>query len=288
MYYTDSGIYKENSSDFLFGEAITLTEKLKTVRKPSGKYSWNQSKHSWSRNACTVVAPTCAILSYWWEERNDEQRKELRDYAVENHWYKSSAWHYMYVWIDCARNFWNEKNPDREMVSFRAERNSDDYWLWLASGFQAVIWYRGNSQWNRDAHDNTILDETAHGDDTYWHIRREEIHTDRYVKAVDNYPWRVVNGKERNDYYVPRENMDDLSRWSETGYYPSAYFLLPVKEITNLPLQDLKYYMVKLKLNSHIWNMVDMNENYSPEERKVIQYKTAEENNRWRLHYWLK
>lgn len=285
IYHTDAWLYKENSSDFLFWDIITLTEKLDTVSEPSGKvYSRNQSKNSRSRNFCTVVAPICAILSYRWEERTDKQRKELRDFAVANYGYSSDRWHYMHVGIDCARKYWNKQNPWKEMLSFRTERDSGEYWLWLSRWFHAVVWYRGNSTRNKDAHDNGILDKVNHWDDTYWHIRRESIWDETYIVALDNYPWRKSWNKEKNNYLVPRWNMDHLRRSDGTGYYPSAYFFLPAGEISRISPDVLKYILWKIQVNSLLRNKINNDPKIRLSEKVRMKEELHKENELWRAY----
>ena len=253
----DWAILDSSDTDFRFGDVITLIEKIKKVKQPNPNYvwSWNQWKFNWSRNWCTFVWPISSVISYRESKRDDIWMRDAWDFCVEEYGYKSSEWHFKTTGEEAVAKYWNEiemkDNEDQQMLYFTVPRLSDEYWYGLSKWYHANVWYRGNAKRNKDRLD-WILSETYHWDGTYGHIRRDRAVDKKYIQAVDNYIGRMIDWKEVNDYLIPRENLESLRRPSstQTWYFPSATFYVPLKEISEIPLDWTKFWLAKITENS--------------------------------------
>lgn len=79
-----------------------------------------------------------------------------------------------------------------------------------------------------------------------------------YILAVDNYEGRKIGNKVVNHYLIPRDNLAKLRNKTskDTGYYPSATFFLPLKAISQIPLDWTKYWLAEITQNSNKRNEV--------------------------------
>jgi hypothetical protein len=258
-FISDGLIYDELATDYLFGDAITLLEQMGKVNKPNPNYiySRNQAKDPKTRNFCTAVAPVSNFITYWQTSWTDAQRYDFRDWAKENYGYVSDKGYSKTVGEKCALQYWNAKNADMQMLGFTEKWLSANYWYAMGQGFEACIAYRGNAKWNSDRVDG-VLDETTHGDSTYGHIRRDRAMDKSYILAVDNYEGRKIGNKVVNHYLIPRDNLAKLRNKTskDTGYYPSATFFLPLKAISQIPLDWTKYWLAEITQNSNKRNEV--------------------------------
>lgn len=287
MFQEDVGIengmvYDEKKTDFLFGDAVTLIEQIGKVALPNAKniYSWNQYTYKETRNYCTVVWPMSSIIGYRWDERVNEQRLEAWNYWAENYGYVSDKGHYKTTGETCTLKYWNALNPNKEMLSFGGSRLSKNYWYGLSKWFEACVGYAGNAAWNNDRRDR-VLSEVDHWEQTYGHIRRDKAIDINYIMAVDNFIGRKIWGKEVNHYLIPRNNLEKLRRKKHglTGYFPSATFFVPLKAVSQIPLDWTKYRLSELTKNSKKWNEAD-NDNRLDQATKLDYQRYLNENNK--------
>lgn len=283
----DAAILDEKETDFRFGDAVTLRERLDRARKPNPNYiySWNQAKYRWSRNFCTAVGTMCAILTYREMERSDEEWRDFRDRCAENYDYVSNKWHKKSTGNEAAAKYWNAKYPDKEMLFFNTRRLSEDYRRWLSFYYDACVGYRGNSSWNADRMD-WVLDNAFHWESTYWHIRRDRALDKDYIRAIDNYKDRMIDWQVVNDYKIPRENLPLLriNSWM-TWYYPTATFFVPLYDISDLPLDRTKYFFGRLRENSKMRNEANSDPKLSDKTKLEIQEFLHQQSSRIRAKF---
>lgn len=275
-YIPDWAKLDHKETDFRFWDAVTLIERLNRSRKPDPSfiYQRNQAKYQRSRNFCTAVATMSAILTYWKLSRSDQERRDFRDYCVDEHGYKSTEWHRKSTWNEASVNYWNKiylPKKGMEMLFFNTNWLSEEYWTGLSMYYDACIGYRGNASWNKDKED-WVLDQARHWEYTYWHIRRDRALDDKYIRAIDNYKWRTINGKEINNYKIPRNNLQLLRLLSwQTGYYPSATFFVPLHDVSDLPLEWTKPLLSRLTENSILREKAHNDVTLSEKNKKDIQ-----------------
>lgn len=154
-------------------------------------YNQNEFASELGYNLCTLYWPMTALSALIGRKLSKEERYELAKLRHKASDFDPSAGGYVYVGIDIVRNWWNAKNPNNKIVSFRVKNRSGTRRRILGNRFAYVSWFYGNAKYNKDASDGWLAG-TYFGTPTYGHCTMELLST-----VVDNYD----NKYDRADYF---------------------------------------------------------------------------------------
>jgi len=214
----DQNTISEN--DFLLWnlEEKTLNDYLENVTPDNPSNFYDQADLKRTRNWCTLFWSFGAVTDLTWHIFSKEEILEIHNIAEKKYWWKENHWGYIYRAVDCVRNYWNTKNPWKEIISFRVDLRSQKDLDLIVKLYKAkktlVIWYKTTTEHWKDSQDNWILDKDCFvscGAKVHWG------HCIRYNHwlNIDNY----INHKKHNSYI--NEKLVKLSK--EGTYFPSAY-----------------------------------------------------------------
>ena len=168
--------------------------------KPA-KHKFKEFRRQFNQNK---INKTWCVYHWWywclidnlWEIRDyDKDLLEL-DWLKEQYWYIQWTWMYVYKWVDMVRNWWNSKELDNPIITYRTTIWSDEFFKIIELWYSVHTWYKWNSKYNEDRKD-WVLNWNEFGTATYWHsIRMTE---EWKLEVVDNYLWRVDNVYEIKD-----------------------------------------------------------------------------------------
>ena len=119
---------------------------------------------------------------------------------------------------DVIRKEWNERNPDKKIVSFRENFLAPKFWEYANVGHHFVMGGYVSSQYWHDALDDGVLDE-FYSKGNFGHCWSGFKKDDKTLVFVDNYPYR-----NHNSYEV---KIDDAYKLKRAGtLFHSAYFFI--------------------------------------------------------------
>lgn len=148
-------------------------------------YQYNQG---WSSD-CTLYASITALSSTMNYIFSEKEIQEIKDLAVTQGKIRNDWW-YLRKAIDCVRNYWNVKYPERKVVSVQLQMLSDastyrNKWYFVATTFK----------WNKaywvDKNDNGIVNWLDFKPSTFWHAINTRFNN--IVNVIDNYFWNKNN-----------------------------------------------------------------------------------------------
>ena len=201
-------------SDFLLESTETVLEKLEqSPRQDSTIFSYDQHADNRTRSACTLFAPLCVVSSMRNVKLTQSDLMSCRDYATTKGSYKEWRGAYFSVWVDTVRNRWNERYPDKQVISYRVKHWTRESELCMSKGYGLVWWYRWNQKYNDDRRDG-ILNGTLFGEATYWHCT---------TCRVVNWKRYVYDSIKSVMIYEVENDRSKIEWW-----YPNAYVFLPM------------------------------------------------------------
>ncbi len=187
-----------NSEDYVLGSS--LEEELDTITPDTPEYFYNQGARRRTRNWCTNYGALGCISDLTWYKFSDEEILEVHNLAEKEYWWNEEWWNYLYKAVDCARNWWNDRNTeDNQIISFRVDllsetaRRLEDAWKSI------MIGYRTTREHYKDSQDNWKLDSEsfAWAKKIWGHCIR------KYKKInIDNYIWVKKYNSYENDKLV--------------------------------------------------------------------------------------
>lgn len=218
-------IFETSERDFLlWGDNI----KVEIQKRPEADeiiYEYNQDEIG--AYSCTLHGALWAVsdlMNYWYSK---EERKTLWAKALELGASETEGWHF-YKAIDLVRKEWNAKWKE-QLISFRLPYG-EIFFEAVNRGHSLVGGYRGNSQYNLDASDWTLM-WTDFKPSTYGHCIRIRK-TWENVSVIDNY----LGKKKTNKYIV--EHLDDLI--TNKVFYDEFYIFLPKNTMTPEQIEALE------------------------------------------------
>jgi len=220
-----------SENDFLLWniEEKTLNDYLANTKEDDPQHFYNQWALTRTRNGCTLFWSFWAVSDLTWYKFTQKEILEIHDIAEAKYKWKEANWGWIYKWVDCVRDYWNAKNPSKELVSFRVDLKSSKDLDIIKKLYNAkktlVIWYRTTIEHYRDSQDNWILDSKAFistwAKQTWWHCVRYN-----HSQNIDNYEGR----KKFNSY----ENNQLVWLAKEWTYFPSAYVYFYKEEFESI------------------------------------------------------
>lgn len=170
--------------------------------------------------SCTLHGAIGALSDLTGYTFSVDERKEILGIAVSKGFDLNRGW-YIANAVDVVRNFWNSKHPDQQVITFRVEVGSQEFFNALKQNYSVVFGYNGNGKYQSDFQDGK-LDKTEFGKSTYGHCIRIADLPD-IGTAIDNYFKRL----DVNAYYLPESNIETLLR---NGVFQRSGYVFVLKE----------------------------------------------------------
>ena len=169
MYYW--AIEKYNEQDYLLVWSelnIDLITNQK-INYWTNKIAYNQFYIN--NSMCTIIA-WCGILSNYFNYvfSKDELLKLVEQAKREKPPFKDWIGWYVYKAVDLVRKYWNEKHPDKQVITYRVMTWSWLFWQLLKKGYHLQTWFRWDREFSKDKKDNCKIDRVEKvWNPTYWH-----------------------------------------------------------------------------------------------------------------------
>lgn len=236
--YEWGAILNENSiseKDFIMwsGELAVRMEKIKP---DTPTIFYNQAAQKRTRNWCTNYAAFGCISDLFGYQFTLEDILDIHALAESKYGWKEDWWNYLHKAVDCLRDWWNERFPERKIISFRVDLLDDEAQRLIEAWKTLMIWYQTTKEHFVDSEDNGKLDsESFKGAKKTWGhaIRHNE------KRNIDNYIWV----KKFNSYENKR-----LKDYVKEGTYFQYWFVFFEQEesiFTDLPKNHPFYKRIK-------------------------------------------
>lgn len=222
------GIIAEQTSDtdYQLGGALLLPVPEHTFES-SGQIQYLQDEVS--HNSCTLHGSLTAVSALTGYKFTLDERKALWEQAKGVGWKDSNGivhfasditgW-YVNAGVDLVRQYWNSKNPENQLVSFRIDMGSADWNTVISKNYNAVVGFNGNGDYNADYLKDGQLDGTDFGAPMYGHCvdikDKDTLVKDEVVDSFYN-----GLGNPNNIYAIPKSNISALVK--NGVYFQSAY-----------------------------------------------------------------
>lgn len=241
----DENTVSEN--DFLFW-ANDLDARLKTLKPDAFNISYNQAAQRRTRNWCTNYMAFSAISDMLWITFTLEEILEIHLLAEKKYGWGESWWNYLYKAVDCVRDYYNAKNPDNQLISYRIDLLSKEAQTLFDAWKTIMLWYRTTSEHYQDSQDNWKLDSASfkNAKRIWWHAIRKNKDQNR-----DNY----IGTKKFNDYQ--NENLVQYVR--EWTYFRYGYVFFEKEEsiFADVPKNHTFYDAIKWAKENDLVNGFD-------------------------------
>ena len=254
-------IWEENyaSSDYALSESIFvndfLSDRLKNITPDKSVYEYDQSAQYRTRNACTLYMWIKMVSDLWDYQFSIKEILEICDLAEKEYWWSEKDGNWLYKSIDCVRNYWNKKYPEKEIVSFTFSLNSKEFEILKNSWKTLWVWYSTSVWYFNDSQDNWNIDHNSFASErkTGWHA----VCFNNW-KIIDNYYWKKKYNKYTNEKIV------DLSK--EWTFFRNWYVFFKKEEI----LSKINLKNAKIAYKLWLWNWQNAKNSMSREEVRAV------------------
>jgi len=170
------------------------------------RYEYNQG---WSSD-CTLYASITSLGATMNYKFSDSDFKEIKELSIKQ-WKPANDGRYLWKAVDCVRNWWNAKYPERKVVSVQIQMLSEASKYW-EKWYLIATTFKGNKIYWADKNDNGVVNGVEFKPSTFWHATTTIY--DKMVKVVDSYFWNKYNV-----YWLPNySKMVDKGTFSGQGY----------------------------------------------------------------------
>jgi len=210
-------------------------------------YEYNQYKLKANRKSCTLFACFWAVSDLFNYKFTDEEIKEMNKLSYKA-WRMKNKWRRLYKAVDVVREYRNNKHPDKQIVSFKLEANSEQHREALKKRHTTPTVYHWNSKYNKDIRLDWTLNWTKFWTSTYWHaIGLRNID---FTRVKDSQYWYKYNKYLLKDYQ---------GLISSNVFSSVAYLFLPIESIKESK-EALKIKQIRdrvIKQNSMMRKLID-------------------------------
>ncbi len=212
-------------------------------------FEYNQYKLKANNKSCTLFASFWAISDLFNYRFTDKDISELNKLSYEA-WRMKNKWRRLYKAVDIVREYRNTNNPDKKVMSFSLEANSERHQEALGKWHTTPTVFHWNSKYNRDVDDNGAVNWTKFWSSTYWHAI--DLRNVDYTRVKDS-----QDGYKYNKYLLA--NYQGLI---DSGVYSNvAYLFLPERTIAESP-QAMKIKQASIRtiwVNSLMHKIIEKN-----------------------------
>lgn len=224
-----------SSSDFIMWSG-DLQVRLEKIKPDTPQIYYNQAAQKRTRNWCTNYAAFGCISDMFWYTFSKEDILEIHDLAEKKYGWEESSWNYLYKAVDCLRDWWNKKFPEKKIISFRVDLLDEEAQRLIEAWKTLMIGYQTTKEHAIDAEDNGNLDS-----DSFKSAKKTWGHAIRHNEGrnIDNYFWL----KKFNTY----DNKKLKQYVKEWTYFQYGYVFFEQEEsiFTDLPKNHPFYSRIK-------------------------------------------
>lgn len=203
-------IFDRNINDYIVGwDTLIIPQNTNIV-----KYQYNQALQKRTYYACGIYGAIWCISDLTGYIFSDEEILEIVALAEKEYGWQDEQGMLMSKAVDCVRNWWNKKYPDKKLISRNLYIGTESFfdalkkWHSLAVGGGII-----SSEYIQDAEDNGEISKTNY---KMWsgHLLRASWD----INIIDNY----YGLKKFNTY----KNNNIVALKNNGIFFPSAYLFL--------------------------------------------------------------
>lgn len=226
------------ASDFALADS-PLAKRLENIIPDNPVYFYDQSAQYRTRNACTLYMWIKMISDLWNYKFSIEEILDICDLAEKKYWWSEENWNYLSKSIDCVRHWWNNKFPEKEIVSYIVSLASDEFDILSKSWKTLGVGYKTSLEYFQDSQDNGKIDS-----ESFARAKNRWGHAVSFNnwKIFDNYNWK----KKFNIY----ENLKVKKLSKEYTFFANAYVFFKKEEI----LEKINLKNAKIAYKLGLWN----------------------------------
>lgn len=219
-----------------------------------------------TRWSCGLFWIMWVISDLTWYEFTKEDILSIQRLAVDKYKLKVPWGMYMYRAVDCLRNWWNAKFPDKKLISFRTHIWSDIFLEALQKKHSLVVWYKTSIEYYKDSQDDWKISKEDYP--KWWgHLVRTNF-LNRSVKIDDNY----FGTKKFNTY----ENDKIIKLKENWVFFPSAYLFLFDTSIKDDIRDNIDLEKAKEAMDNLFWNWLNPRKSASRQEVATMMQRIYE------------
>ena len=160
------GDWAENTDYVLCNGDSDLLPPL--VKKDEIRFSYNQYKNKRSWVSCTIFAAVWMLSDLMNYEFTYDEIKEIDELSYER-WRIRWQWWYVQSAVKLVADWWNERNPDKQVAYFRVSKHDDDIMENCLDKLYALDWnLHITDEYHKDSID-WMVDWTDFWTLTSWH-----------------------------------------------------------------------------------------------------------------------
>lgn len=233
----DENTISEN--DYLLWDESNISDFIDKMEADEPKIFYNQAQQHRTRNGCSNYAGFGCISDMMGFRFSLKEILEIHDLAEKKYGWREDYWNYLYKAVDCVRDYWNSKNPDNQVISFRVNLKSKIAQELINKGKTLMIWYKTTKEHYVDSQDNWKMDSDsfANAKKIWWHAIRHNKGNN-----IDNYIWK----KKYNTY----ENKKLVDYANEGTYFTFGYVFFKKDESNSELAKRLWFWNWKNPNNS--------------------------------------
>jgi len=238
------------------------------VNRNKNNYFYNQGKLKRTRNACVLYGNAASLWYTMDYEFSEKELLEIVDLAEKEYWWKEDKWMYISKWVDCVRNYWNKKFPDRKVKTFRMTIGDENFAQALRNNYRIVVWYRTCWVYYIDSQDDWVIQWERFTDFHWWHCV-SCIYKD-WIYIEDNYEWT----KKYNEY-LNNKIAKLKDSWT---FFPSAFIYLKEETMTDTIKDNIDLDAAKEMFDKWYWNWLNPREPRSRQEVMIVLKRILDSN----------
>lgn len=255
------------ASDYALADS-PLAERLENVTPDTPTYEYNQAAQRRTRNGCTNYMAIKMLSDLFQYEFSLEEILEIHDLAEKEYWWEESRGNWLHKAIDCARNWWNTKYPDRQVVSYSFPIVSRIGRKVLESGKTVGVGYLTSIDYYNDSQDDGEIDKSS-----FASSKKGGGHAVSYNGGdiIDNY----VGRKRFNKY----ENKHLMKLSQEGTFFRNWYVFFKKNEV----MEHINIPAAKVAYKLGLWNGQNAKDPMSREEVVTSILATIKKIASWEL-----
>ena len=204
------GDWAENTDYVLCNGDSDLLPPL--VKKDEIRFSYNQYKNKRSWVSCTIFAAVWMLSDLMNYEFSYDEIHEIDELSYER-WRTRGQWWWVQSAVKLVADWWNERNPDKQVAYFRVSKYDDDIMENCLDKLYALDWnLHITDEYHKDSID-WMVDWTDFWTLTSWHS-----------VCITKKDWqRSVKDSWSTPYYWLKNKLSKI-----TNFWPYFYVYVPV------------------------------------------------------------
>jgi len=193
------------------------------------KIAYNQ--YYINNSMCTIIAWLWILSNYFNYTFSKEEMLEIIELARKETppFVDGKGW-YVYKWVDLVRRYWNERNPDKQIITYRIDTFWEEFYKLMNKGYHIQTWFSVNREYWNDKKDNCAIDNSINWVDkgSIWHSIYLWIDNWK-TYVIDSYKWAWCN---QYSLELPIEEL-------KTMFFNNSYVYIPKKNIMTQLEKDI-------------------------------------------------